>query len=262
MKKIRLTNNSFEATFAPECGMNLLSFKRGDVEVIDQSTLPLFEERFAGLGALIGPHFHHREAFEIPTDFNQVAFPHIQRIKKHGTKEPFSHGIARYVPWEYEASSTQIKAKLKSSSEVAGIPLRKLEGFDFEMHLEATLMPWGLLFHYSVESDKPSVIGFHTYYAIDGAPAEVIDDGKKPIPVEGSIDTNFHPQNPLIENRILLNTKNYSLHLFYETASEENSWQLFHPEGASYVCVEPLTAKNPRKPVHTSSQLEVRLEIY
>ncbi|GAB5412154.1 MAG: hypothetical protein ChlgKO_12680 [Chlamydiales bacterium] len=259
MKIVELENGPFKAKFAPECGMNLLSFSRDGVEIIDQNTKELFEQRFAGLGALIGPHFHHRQAFEIPTDFDVAPFPHIQRIK---TAEPFSHGIARYVPWAYDSCSTQIKAVLKSSDEVAGIPLRKLEGFDFEMHLEATMMPWGLLFHYSVESEKPSVIGFHTYYALDDAPAVVITDDKKEISINGAFDTNFHPKDPLVENRILLNTKNYSLHLFYECPSQENSWQLFHPEGASYVCIEPLSAKNPRKPVNCTSQLEVKLEIY
>ena len=47
-----------QATFLPEKGMNMISYKKGTLEVIDQSTKNLFDERFAGLGALIGPHFH------------------------------------------------------------------------------------------------------------------------------------------------------------------------------------------------------------
>lgn len=122
-------------------------------------------------------------------------------------------------------------------------------------------MPWGLFFRYSVESEKPSIIGFHTYYALDEKPAEVIFEGEK-ILIEGDFDQNFSYKNPLEENRIILNTSRYSLHLLTLCPSYENSWQLYHPQDASFVCIEPLSAKNPRAPIHTSSHLEVKLEIY
>src|SRR5947209_3792431 len=92
---------SMQATFLPEKGMNLVSFKKGNLEVIDQSTLPLFEERFAGLGALIGPHFHRRLPETLPHIADESLFPHIARVKAKGAADPFSHGIGRYAPWTY-----------------------------------------------------------------------------------------------------------------------------------------------------------------
>ena len=91
MKRITLTNIApkgelLQATYLPEKGMNLISYKMGDIEVIDQSTYPLFEERFAGLGALIGPHFHHSKA--PPLDFDLSLFPHIKQVMAKGEKEP------------------------------------------------------------------------------------------------------------------------------------------------------------------------------
>lgn len=285
MKQIENQNERGEkltATFLPDRGMNLISLKRGNIEAIDQNTRPLFEERCAGLGALIGPHFHHRKNYEIPTNFPTHLFPHIARIKKKGTNEPFSHGIARYVPWTATSSKTQITATLKSSDEFHGMKLRDLEGQDFEMHFEATMMSYGLFIRYRVESEKPSVLGLHYYYALDGK-SEVIADvqnhyrkgdewldlpekwqrgGKLHFNLDEEADYGFQPQDPLEENRILLSTGSQSLRIFYDTTSRDNSWQLFHPKGSSYACIEPLTAKNPQAPTHTSSLLEVRIELF
>lgn len=61
MKTLTLKNKDLTATFLPELGMNLASYKKGDYEAIDQNTQGEFEERFAGLGPLIGPHFHHQK---------------------------------------------------------------------------------------------------------------------------------------------------------------------------------------------------------
>ncbi len=78
------------ARFMPSKGMNLVSLKKGECEAIDQLTKPLFEERYAGLGAMIGPHFHHRLESEIQPVKNASLFPQTK-----GLKESFSHGIGR-----------------------------------------------------------------------------------------------------------------------------------------------------------------------
>ena len=75
LKSQNTQGDIFEAMFLPDRGMNMISFKRGDVQVIDQSTRSLFEERFAGLGALIGPHFHHRNPAIIPKLKDESLFP-------------------------------------------------------------------------------------------------------------------------------------------------------------------------------------------
>src|SRR5690349_11544962 len=97
-----------QATFLPDKGMNLVSYKKGGVEVIDPSTKSLFEERYAGLGALIGPHFHRRRTDALPKIPDESLFPHIARVKAKGVHDPFSHGIARYAPWKAEKKNNTV----------------------------------------------------------------------------------------------------------------------------------------------------------
>ncbi|NGX51220.1 MAG: hypothetical protein K1060chlam2_01082 [Chlamydiae bacterium] len=272
MKKVHLKNISsqgqpLQATFLPEGGMNLISYRLGEIEVIDQKTKPLFKERMAGLGALIGPHFHHRQNISI---------------------EPFSHGIARYVPWKYVSSDTQIKAHLHGSDLYKGTSLAELEGQDFKMSYEARLLERGLFIELKIESAFPSVVGLHTYYALRGRglvrgevqPTYRDQDEWKALPKEwtnGSknrlhfslpqkADFGFIPAMKTINDhdyRMILDTEDYSLHLDFNSASDkEISCQLYHPEGSSYLCIEPLSARSPQSPILTRSTLEVKLEIF
>lgn len=286
LKNISLKGEPLQATYLPEQGMNLISLRNGDIEVIDQSTQNLFDERFAGLGALIGPHFHTRK--DIPLDFDTSVFPHIERMSAQGRKEPFSHGIARYVPWKTVESDTQIKAKLRGSDLYKGISLSTLEGQDFEMTYEARLLSTGLFIEYSVQSEKPSVIGLHYYYALTG-PGNIVGeiqptyrngDTWKPLPQKWAGEKSTHLDFPLPtpadygfipskkaptnhDYQVILNTSAYSLHLNFNTASDkEYSCQVFHPKGASYVCVEPISARVPPQPLLNSNTLEAQLQIF
>jgi hypothetical protein len=161
-----------EAIFLPGQGMNLSSYKLGDIEVIDQSTRALFDERFAGLGALIGPHFHHRKV--IPPVKDESLFPHIARIKAKGIVEPFSHGIARYAPWVAEATEKKVTAKISGKDTWNGVPLADLEGQNFIMNLTAELTPKGLSIQLSVVSDTDSIVGLHYYYRLTNGRGKVI----------------------------------------------------------------------------------------
>src|ERR1700722_3225097 len=125
-----------EAAFLPGRGMNMISFKKGNIEVIDQSTWDLFEERSAGLGALIGPHFHHRNPSILPKIQDESLFPHIARLKEKGIQEPFSHGIARYAPWNAHLTDNKIVAKLKGADTWKGVTLSSLEGQNFAMEFQ------------------------------------------------------------------------------------------------------------------------------
>ena len=138
MKKITLTHQTssgsqLKATFLPEHGMNLVSYQKDGVEVIAQSTWNLFEERHAGLGALIGPHFHRRLPELIQPVKHEERFPHIAKVKAKGIAEPFSHGIARYAPWQVESSEQTIQAHLFGKDLWQGVPLKELEGQDFQI---------------------------------------------------------------------------------------------------------------------------------
>jgi hypothetical protein len=274
-----------EATFLPEGGMNLASFRMGDIEAIDQHTKGLYEERFAGLGALIGPHFHKRADKDVTGGFDESLFPHIAHEKKKGVKEPFTHGIARYVPWKYEASETQIIGSLSGDDKYKGVPLKVFEGMDFSMHFSAALVHDGLLINYRIKSERPSMIGFHYYYAMQGqcaVEAHVEDQYRdveewKKIPADWMkgdrlhfdlnqvSDFGFRPKQSPNEpfNRILLRGESHLLHVDYcGNYDDQTSWQLWHPKDETFVCIEPLTALNPRKPEFTETNLELKLSIY
>jgi hypothetical protein len=278
------TGELLQATFLPEKGMNLISFKKGDREVIDQSTRVLFEERYAGLGALIGPHFHHRRTESLPRIKDETLFPPIARAKAKGIQEPFSHGIARYAPWKAEATQTNVKAQLTGKDTWNGVPLSALEGQDFNMQLEANLREEGLFLTLSIVSDTDSLVGIHYYYALPQGQGRVISEVHNQVRVEGALqplpsiwqldapqrlvldldeeaDFTFRPYPDPLKGDILLETDGYTLRTRYHCACEENSWQLYHPKGASFVCIEPLSAQDPRHPNLSVSSLHIHLEI-
>lgn len=273
MEEITLRNTAsdgqpLEARFAPGMGMNLLSFSKGSIQVLDQSTKALFDERFAGLGALIGPHFHHRNESWIPPIKDESLFPHIARVKAKGIKEPFSHGIARYASWKVEKqSATRLKGRLSGKDEWNGVPLAQLEGQNFTYDFSAELTPRGLDIDLAVVSDTDSVVGIHYYYAVPRGTGTVRSsirkdgkDEKLSYDFQKGIDQNFHSSNPL-EGIIVYDAGDYRVTTLYQSPSQENSWQLYHPEGASFVCIEPLSAKDPRHPVLTASSLKIQIEI-
>ena len=62
--------------------------------------------------------------------------------------------------------------------------------------------------------------------------------------------------------RMIMDTERYSLHVDYNTDSEEEiSCQVYHPKGATFACVEPLSARYPNLPVLDHNKLEVNLQI-
>lgn len=273
-----------QATFLPEKGMNLISLKKGGLEVIDQSTRPTFEERFAGLGALIGPHFYRRRPEVLPKIGDESRFPHIARIKAIGGDDPFSHGIGRYAPWKATATDTQVKATLTGKDTWNGVPLKDLEGQNFTMHFDAKLIDSKLVLNLSVLSDTDSLIGTHYYYHLPRGTGRVISaiqrgyryNGiKKEIPSSWNIDSQnlltfdlqqeadytFLPFPNPREGKILLDAETYKLLVTYTSQSQENSWQLYHPRGASFVCIEPISAQDPHHPNLTVSSIQISIEI-
>lgn len=274
-----------EATFLPDSGMNMASYKLGDIEVIDQSTRNLFEERFAGLGALIGPHFHRRKKETLPKIKDESLFPHIARVKAKGVDDPFSHGIGRYAPWKAESDVSKIKAELSGKDVWNGVPVSALEGQNFKMVYAAELLPTGLQIDISVVSDADSLVGLHYYYYLPQGQGTVysrvqdciLDNGEtRPIPrdwkydadqkhlqlsLDRAYDNTFYPFPDTLEAQIMLDAGSYRLFVSYTCASQENAWQLYHPAGASFVCIEPLSAQDPRHPNLTVSSLRVHLQI-
>lgn len=283
MKPVTISYDAYQATFLPEQGMNLVSFKKGDLEIIDQSTLPLFEERFAGLGALIGPHFHRRRPEILPKIADESLFPHIARVKAKGVADPFSHGIARYAPWQATVESNKIKATLSGKDTWNGVALSSLEGQNFKMNYQAELNAHGLSINFDIVSDTDSLVGLHYYIHLPNKTGKVLasvqshylDQGeKKVIPadwlsgqhslafsLDNEADYTFFPYPNPREGKITLDAGLYQLVTTYTCASQENSWQLYHPKGASFVCMEPLSSQDPKHPNLSVSSLRINLEI-
>lgn len=264
--------------------MNLISFKKGSTEVIAQSTWPLFEERYAGLGSLIGPHFHRRRPESIPKIPDESLFPHIARVRAKGIQDPFSHGIARYAPWRTEATATHLKGWLSGKDTWNGIPLSVLEGQNFNMQFSAALEPHGLFLNLAIVSDTDSLVGIHYYYdlpngkgrVISQVQNQVLDQGEqKQIPptwsfdsqhrlvfdLSQSIDATFQPYPNVLGGLIILETETYALRTHYTCSCAENSWQLYHPADSTFVCIEPMSSQDPRHPNLSVSSLSIQLEI-
>jgi hypothetical protein len=283
LKRKQNDGSVLQAIFAPEKGMNLMSLKKEKVEVIDQSTLELFEERAAGLGALIGPHFYHLREDLIPPPPKEGLFPHILKLKAKGQKDLFSHGIARYVPWKYQATETTISAKLASVDQYEGYLLSQLEGLNFYMSFEAELLEDGLRIHITSNSDLFSVVGLHYYYAM--TPASVVeakvekrynDMGTfKPMPtdwldnnghlhllLDKEIDAGFLPKENTNFGKFTLTTADYQLEV-KATPQEDSelSFQIYHPADASFVCIEPISATNPRGELPKQGNLIIDIKI-
>ncbi|MCH9632795.1 MAG: hypothetical protein S4CHLAM6_11370 [Chlamydiae bacterium] len=284
--EITLENGKkLKAVFNPQVGMNLMSYSLGSVEVMDQNTMPAFKERMAGMGALIGPHFHHRKDKDIPSLSIDDLFSFIPSLVKKGQKEPFSHGIARYVPWKYEGGKDFINAKLSGKDTYKGYKISELEGQDFELSFKAKLKPNGLFIDYSISAQNPSVIGLHYYYRLDnklGNVSSQVDSkyhhpqGWRPIPndwFESSrvlnfelrpdveADFGFRPVNEAQHSQVQLKTSSHQVKIYYQSNSKENSWQLYHPKDATYVCLEPVSSANPREASEASSNLKIQIEI-
>jgi len=273
-----------QATFFPDQGMNLVSLKKGDLEVIDQSTREQFEERFAGLGALIGPHFHRRHPSALPKIKDESLFPHIARVKAKGIADPFSHGIARYAPWKAISTPNSILATLTGKDTWNGVSLAELEGQNFTMHYKATITNKGMEIALDVVSDADSLVGIHYYYHLPQGIGKVISHVaseymnqrvRQSIPKEWGMDSQnklifdlnqeadytFYPFPQPCQGVITLDAGAYQLVTTYTCPSQENGWQLYHPKGASFVCIEPVSSQDPRHPNLTVSSLKISLEI-
>lgn len=271
------------ATFLPGMGMNLISYKKGEREVIDQHTRSEFERRFAGLGALIGPHFYRRNAHTIKPISNSSAFPHILVTQERGDPDPFTHGIGRYAPWNFSATEDQIKGELKGTDKWNDIALSELEGQNFIMRFTAKLDPKGLNIDLSVVSDTASIVGTHYYYSLPQhkgyvtsgiqhkyydphhlreVPKEWLSEPHKlRFDLQHECDYAFHPFPHPREAEILLDAIDYRLKINYTCPSQENAWQLYRPANATFVCIEPCSAQDPRHANLTVSSLNIKIMI-
>lgn len=268
LKHVLEDGSTLEASFFPAHGMTLASFKRNEVEVIAQETKSLFEECGKGLGVLIGPHFHRRIPELIPHVKDEEKFPQIAYCKTHGISDPFSHGVGRYAPWKWEKKEESIQASLSGKTLWEGVPLKELEGQDFEMKFSISLDKEGLHLDLSVVSDTDSLVGLHYYYRLPNQEGvvECVSAKEKKFPfllhAESAVDENFHFYPDPLKGEVFLKTKEFDLKVSSRCISQENSWQLYRPSNEPFVCIEPISAKDPHHPTLSVSSLSVDLMIY
>src|SRR6185295_13033771 len=79
--------------------------------------------------------------------------------------------------------------------------------------------------------------------------------------LNSGIDSTFFPAPHPLQSEIWLETEEYRLKTTYHCLCEENAWQLFHPKNASFVCIEPVSAQDPRHPNLSVSSISILLEI-
>ena len=274
---IILENDQITATFLPEEGMTLASFKRGDIEVIDQETKKQFESHRAGLGPLIGPHFFCRKKEIIPP-VDPALFPHIQKLQEVGEWDPFSHGVARYAKWNVTATNESLHATLTGEDTLKGIPLKEIEGQDFKIEFRAELKDSKLNLKLTVVSHTDSLVGIHYYYALPDGKGRVrstvdrsytanhtdtrtLESSVFDYSLEEDTDFTFHPRVDARRGEITLETSTHKLITKYLSPSSENCWQLYHPKGSRFVCIEPISAYDPCHPNLSVSGVDISLEI-
>lgn len=289
MEKIVLQNETakkelLSATFLPKLGLNLASYKKNSMEVVDQTTKEAFFERFSGLGPIIGPHFFRMEENKIVHPLRKDLFPHIDRVLKRGQKDPFSHGIGRYVPWTVEHTCSTLSATLQGHDRFEGAYLKDLEGFDFSMFFEAKLLPDGLDISMSVSADQECVCGLHYYFALENKKGRILspiqntyndggtfkpleknwihgDDNLLNLPIDGFVDYGFLPLFEKGSSWVKLHTGSRSLQVDYQGDLEAISCQIYSPKEADFVCIEPISAKNPRALDKTSNRFHAKISI-
>ena len=283
IKKKQIDGSFLEATFAPELGMNLISLKKDKLELLDVTTEELFFERRAGLGALIGPHFYHQKETLLPPPCPADLFPHIPKFIAKGQKDFFSHGIARYVPWQHIASEEKITAKISSVDIYKSYLLSELEGLNFYMTYEAEILEDRFRIKIFSNSDTQSLIGLHYYYAlygqsfVDGDVASYYYDKgeKKPLEENWKLDSHkihldtkqeldfgFHPILKDSIGTLTLTTGKYVLKQEIQPLDgSEYSVQIYHPIDKNFICIEPISAANPRGDCPKQGHLVVDLFI-
>jgi galactose mutarotase-like enzyme len=281
---IILEDQGIKATFNPDKGLNLMSLVIEGHELIEQSTLKGFLESSRGLGPLIGPHFHHRVIDTIPYLDDAILDKLQTKLQFRREAEPFSHGIARYVPWKVtRQQKNSFHAILDSHDTIEGITLGEIEGFDFVMEFEATVSPRELQIVYKAKSTtQPVVVGLHTYYNLQptmntidlvGAPfyydklnkktvpPEWYGDRGLKIPLNKPLDYTFSPQldkEGFGEVKVKTGVSNL---LIQAKAYPDLSFQLYRMEDSPFICIEPIAAINPRIVTQKNASIEVRISL-
>lgn len=273
--KYSSNGKQLEATFQPNHGLNLKSFKCDGKELIDQSDKHLN-------GLLIGPHFDNRKR-ELLQGLKKdpVIETFIKSREDEGLSDPFQNGICRYVPWKVESNdSTKLKAILTGKENWNETPLATIEGQQFKLYFEAEMTQEGLWVKLSSVGDSDTVIGIDYRYALsrgEGYIESLIKDHYYDNGILKKVEDILNGQTEHLSwdlkqpadfaflpsrathGAIVLKTEEYELHTQYRCSNQENCWHLWKPVNASYVSIRPLSAQNPWRPNLTVNSIEILL---
>lgn len=237
METINLKNGLLEARFLPTQGMQLVSFRRGELEILNQPGCP------------IGPHFGERH-------------PGILPPSQQGHKDPFFHGIARYAPWKAQLVDQTLQARISGKDEWNGSTLASLEGQSFIMEMTASLRPDTLAIELSVVGDSDSLVGLGCAFALPENRGRITGDFQgegREIDLVGDADQLFHTQMHPLHTHLVLDAVAYQLRIGIFCQNAENSWLLQHQKGSGRVAISPVSAKAPHRPVLTVNSLRIEL---
>ncbi len=268
-----------QAVVLPGEGMTLSSLQLDGIEAICQDRAREYQACRKGFGPLIGPHFNQRVQLPAAALENPGRWPQAAALAQLGIRDIWQHGVARYVPWDYTVMPDGIRASLTGRRRLAGILLRDIQGGDFELRLEMRIDGASLRIHYTAEADFPPVIGLHYYYELPddrgrvrapvtgwmqphqpavAIPAAWMDAAGRRLELE--LDRELDHVFPLRPGPIELETSTHRVWTIPEMGVQ--SLVVFHPGPNGWVCVEPLSAANPRQPSGTRAEmaLTIRLE--
>lgn len=276
------TGRPMTALFAPEAGMSLLSFKVGEVELIQTSTQKKFDDTREGLGTVVGPHFSQRHATTYPKIPSDCGMPQIPKLTERGFHDLIPNGIARYASWKVASEESSFKAELTGKDLLGTIPLSQLQGQNFKIEMAASLQRSGLKVELSVVSDIDSLIGLDYRFRLPESKGEadtrvqpytIHRDGRQGIPktwnfdnhflhlnLENEVDVFLQPFPDLCEGTILLKTADYTLQTNYWCSSAENHFGLFKPKGEEWISIQPMTSSNPYKPQLSVSSIKIHFD--
>ncbi len=251
VKEINIASKDTSASFTCSHGLNLISLKQGDTEVIHSAP-----EGF------IGPHF----GFRLPSLLG-------------GGEDPYPFGAARYLPWEAEKKSeSALHAKISGNHESP-------EGQKFQIDVDANIADETLRLHQSVVSEADSLIGCQARlhlpegentlsidsrdkYYLNGTLTEVpvswerSSDGFVTVSLNTPFEAGFRPVIDLLRGRVQLKTSSYSVVLEYTSISEESSWYIIYPDEGSHISIAAVSSQNPWRPNLTVSSIDMSLKIF
>lgn len=78
--------------------------------------------------------------------------------------------------------------------------------------------------------------------------------------LENASDYGFLPLSDH-GGEVLLETGDHQIKVSYQSPGEQVSWQLYSPKGATFFCIEPMSARNPRGLEATSSSFSTQIQI-